>query len=92
MQGRAAPIFLLGIAQRSGTHYLYDALLLHPGISPALVTNDDPAQPSWEDHLLSEADGLRTYVDRVERRWNLDAEHAAATRPRRAAARRGNDR
>jgi hypothetical protein len=65
------PVFLFGITQRTGTHYLYDALLLHPQVIPA-VSTPDPWRPSWEDHLVSEADTLLSYVDRVSSRWNLD--------------------
>jgi hypothetical protein len=75
----AVPILVLGIAQRSGTHFLYDALLLHDDLVAA-TTNPDPAQPSWEDHLLSEADALVQYVGRVSARWNLDADRAELAR------------
>ena len=59
-----APVFLLGILQRSGTNYLYNLLLMHPALG-------DPA-PIWEDHLLYHADMLFGYVKFVSREWEID--------------------
>jgi len=66
----SGPIFILGITQRAGTHFVYDALLLHDDVAPTLVP-DEPWLPSWEDHLLSESEHLAGYVERVRGRWNL---------------------
>jgi protein-tyrosine sulfotransferase len=73
-----SPILVFGISPRSGTHYLYDALLLHDEVVGAMPAAHDEAQPSWEDHLLSDADQLIGYVNRVQGRWNIDDAHRTA--------------
>ncbi len=57
-----APIFILGISQRSGTNYLADLLSLHP----------DCGRPSplWEDHVLGHAELLLSYARTLCRRWS----------------------
>ncbi len=55
------PIFILGIAHRSGTNYLSDLLRLHPDCGR-------PA-PVWEDFLAHHADHLVRYVSSVCRHW-----------------------
>jgi hypothetical protein len=55
------PIFIIGISQRSGTHYLYDLLLRHPDCRPALTATSPWG--SWEDHLLHFSDELSRYAD-----------------------------
>lgn len=55
------PIFIFGITQRSGTHYLYDLLLRHPDCRPALSATS--ILGSWEDHLLHFSDDLSRYAD-----------------------------
>ena len=64
LESCGAPIFILGILQRSGTNFLYNLLLLHPACG-------DPA-PVWEDFLCHHADLLSIYVDRVSRGWKMD--------------------
>lgn len=56
------PIFILGILPRCGTNFLMDLLCSHPDCAP-------PA-PIWEDFLVTHADLLARYVDRVSQRWN----------------------
>ena len=60
----ATPVFILGITRRSGTNFLYRALLLHPDCGAA-------RQPG-EDFLVHEADRLVGYVDAVAAHWNRD--------------------
>lgn len=60
----AAPIFILGLTQRSGTNLLYRALLAHPDC--------DAARQPGEDFLLHEADLLERYVERVSGHWHPD--------------------
>jgi hypothetical protein len=57
-----APIFVLGVMQRSGTNFLADLLLLHPDTAA-------PA-PLWEDNLLRESDHLVGYARSVRERWD----------------------
>jgi hypothetical protein len=59
----AGPIFIIGISQRSGTHYLYDLLVRHPDCRPAL--RGTTWEGSWEDHLLHLSEGLSRYADLV---------------------------
>jgi hypothetical protein len=56
-----APIFILGISQRSGTNFLFDLLLLHPDCG-APSTN-------WEDFLVDKSDLLIRYVSSVYSGW-----------------------
>lgn len=58
---KGAPIFILGIAHRSGTKYLSDLLRLHPDCGR-------PA-PVWEDFLVHHLDLLTEYVEAVCRHW-----------------------
>ena len=61
-QAMQAPIFVLGISQRSGTNYLFNLIKQHPSCSaPAAI---------WEDYLVCHSDLLMTYVDRLVGRWN----------------------
>jgi Sulfotransferase family len=62
------PIFVLGIAQRSGTHYLYDALLQHADCAPALEPSE-AWRSSWEDELLAHSELLFEYERRLAARW-----------------------
>lgn len=57
------PIFLLGVSQRSGTHYLYDLLVAHPDCRPALSRTS--WEGSWEDQLVRFSGLLAEYADRV---------------------------
>jgi len=57
------PIFIIGISQRCGTHYLYDLLVRHPDCRPAL-TQTSP-WGSWEDHILHFSDELSRYADEL---------------------------
>lgn len=63
MTERSGPIFVIGISQRCGTHYLYDLLIRHPDCRPALGRTS--WEGSWEDQLLRFADLLADYADRV---------------------------
>jgi hypothetical protein len=55
------PIFVLGMAQRSGTNFLADLICLHPDCGlPA---------PIWEDYLLHHAGSLLEYADSLHRIW-----------------------
>jgi hypothetical protein len=56
-----APIFILGISQRSGTNFLFDLLRLHPDCG-APSTN-------WEDFLVDKSDLLIRYVSSVYSGW-----------------------
>jgi hypothetical protein len=55
-------IFILGIAQRSGTNYLCDLLAQHPDCAPVPTIG--------EDFFLANADNLDTFVRGVTRQWN----------------------
>ena len=55
-------IFLRGVAPRSGTNFVRDLVLLHPDVERA-------RQPIWEDFALDDAAAVRTYVERLQRRW-----------------------
>jgi hypothetical protein len=58
----ATPCFILGIAPRSGTNYLYRLLGRHPDCrAPG---------PIWEDFLLHHADLLACYAARVVGSWD----------------------
>ena len=58
------PIFILGIAPRSGTHFLANLLCLHPGCTKSAIP---------EDALLSEAALLDRYSRALEKRWAQQA-------------------
>src|SRR5579884_815877 len=60
---RTDPIYIVGVTQRSGTHYLYDLLVRHPQCRAALRRTT--WEGSWEDHLLEYAPHLVRYVDLV---------------------------
>lgn len=55
------PVFLLGVAPRSGTNYLEDLLAVHPDCGIGI--------PLREDHLLAHAEPLLDYVDTVAATW-----------------------
>lgn len=59
--GPGAPVFILGIARRSGTNHLARLLRAHPACG-------EPATPLVEDHLLRHADLLVRYADAVQDR------------------------
>lgn len=69
------PVFLLGVAPRSGTNYLEDLLAVHPDCGIGI--------PLREDHLLAHAQPLIRYVDSVtstwttKPRWGFQPGHAA---------------
>lgn len=67
---KAKPIFIMGIAGRSGTHYLRQLLNKHPDISNSVLMR--------EDHFVSELNLLEKYVKRVSYYWRRkDDEHEA---------------
>ena len=56
-----APIFVLGISQRSGTNFLYDLIVKHPACA---------GHPTvWEDFLVEHSDQLDGFVDNIHRHW-----------------------
>jgi hypothetical protein len=61
LSSSTAPIFILGISQRSGTNFLFDLLRLHPDCG-APSTN-------WEDFLVAKSDPLFGYVSSVYSGW-----------------------
>jgi len=58
------PVFILGIAERSGTTYLQDLLRVHPDC-------DVDGLELEEDRFLTYADLLVKYVDSASRLWKL---------------------
>lgn len=56
------PCFVLGIAQRSGTNYLYRLLSQHPACAAP--------GPIWEDSLVHHARWLSEYATRVVSSWD----------------------
>ena len=56
------PIFILGIAPRSGTNYLHDLIRLHPECEPQSSVLE-------EDFLVANAPLLLRYVESVSRFW-----------------------
>ena len=70
------PVFILGVAPRSGTNHLEDLLCQHPDCGPSV--------PLRESNLLSQAQPLLDYVDAVAKvwktkaRWGFRPEHRAA--------------
>lgn len=63
------PLFLFGVAQRTGTHYLSGLLELHPRCVPLSVpADDDVSRP--EDHLFDKAGPLLRYVEQVQQKWH----------------------
>jgi hypothetical protein len=58
----ARPVFILGIAERSGTTYLQDILRLHPDCDVDGVELE-------EHHFVTYADMLVEYVEAASRRW-----------------------
>lgn len=57
------PIFILGIAQRSGTNYLHDLVALHPDCATR-----NP--PTLEDYLLRDAEHLLAYARSLAPFWS----------------------
>src|SRR5689334_20734414 len=57
----AAPVFVLGMAQRTGTNFLHDLLCLHPDFVPSRI---------FEDYLSCYTDLLVRYAAEVSGRWN----------------------
>jgi hypothetical protein len=58
----ASPIFILGIAARSGTNYLHDLIRMHPDCDSASGILE-------EDNLLANAHLLIRYADNVSKWW-----------------------
>lgn len=57
-----SPIFILGIAPRSGTNFLCQLLMLHPDVVRP--------KPIWEDYFLSESNLLLNYTHSVFSHWD----------------------
>ena len=57
-----SPIFILGIAPRSGTNYLHDLIRNHPDCDPGSGFLE-------EDHLIANARLLINYIEGVSRWW-----------------------
>jgi len=60
--GLAIPIFILGIAPRSGTNYLHDLIRMHPQCEPQSSVLE-------EDFLIYNARMLTRYAQTVSRSW-----------------------
>jgi hypothetical protein len=60
---RPPAVFILGVTQRSGTHYLYDLLTQHPHCRPAL--SQTSWEGSWEDNLLRFGDRLKEFAHAI---------------------------
>ncbi|MGN6472365.1 MAG: sulfotransferase [Mycobacteriales bacterium] len=63
------PLFLFGVAQRTGTHYLSALLELHPRCVPISVPPDEKVSRP-EDHLLDRAAPLLHYVQHTQQKWH----------------------
>lgn len=63
------PLFVFGLAQRTGTHYLASLLELHPRCAPISIPADESVSRP-EDHLFDKADPLLRYVADVGKKWN----------------------
>jgi protein-tyrosine sulfotransferase len=63
------PIFVHGIAPRSGTNHLLNLLCVHPDCAPP--------SPIWEDHLLTHVPHLDAYVEAVTGSWDPGWEGSA---------------
>ena len=59
-----APIFILGVMERSGTSFLYHLLCHHPDCIPGT------AIAIWEDYFLTHSDILEKYVQTVSTEWS----------------------
>jgi len=66
---RPEPIFIVGVSQRAGTHFLYDLLTQHPDCVRALEA-DDETQGAWEDYLLDRAAPLLRYRSELSSIWS----------------------
>jgi hypothetical protein len=60
---RPQAVFILGVTQRSGTHFLYDLLLQHPDCRAALSSTS--WEGSWEDNLLRFSEHLEAYAREI---------------------------
>jgi hypothetical protein len=65
---------VLGITQRSGTHWLADLLACHPDCRPAL-RRPGLRDAGWEDLLLEQAPLLVRYAAAVRSRWDAGFRH-----------------
>lgn len=70
------PILVFGLEQRTGTHFIYDALALHEDVEPVNVPRFDWLG-SWEDFLVHRADLLMEYARQVQDKWSMDDETTA---------------
>lgn len=61
-QPTSSPIFIFGIARRSGTNFLFQLLLLHKACRAGDIV--------LEDFFLAHADLLEQYADTVYRSWD----------------------
>jgi hypothetical protein len=68
---------VLGITQRSGTHWLADLLACHPDCRPAL-RRPGLRDAGWEDLLLEQAPLLARYAASVRSRWDVGFRHDQA--------------
>jgi hypothetical protein len=60
---RPAAVFILGVTQRCGTHFLYDLITEHPHCRPALSRTS--WEGSWEDNLLRYGDRLEDFAHAI---------------------------
>lgn len=60
-----APVFIIGVMNRSGTNFLANLLLEHPQFQiPEFI---------WEDYFLADADLLEQYVEKTSVHWSKKA-------------------
>lgn len=64
MNANRNPIFILGLMPRCGTNFLSNLLQLHPDCAPA--------NPVWEDFIITHLDKLALYSDAVAAEWDAD--------------------
>lgn len=62
MNANHNPIFILGLMPRSGTNFLSNLLQLHPDCAPA--------EPVWEDFIVTHLDQLAGFSDSVAEAWD----------------------
>jgi hypothetical protein len=71
------PLFVFGVCQRTGTHFLHDLLTLHPDCDT--FGHDLPEWASRpEDWLWAYADAFERYLDQVGRHWRPEWDFGTA--------------
>lgn len=67
---------VIGISQRSGTHWTADLLAVHPGCRHAMARTGQ-AGSGWEDLVFEQAHHLSSFAADVRRRWGQGFDDAA---------------